>query len=249
MIYSKKFQGRGLYLPGRTLPVDVRGAQSSERSLRSGVPQGSVVGPILFLLYTSPLGDLLRRHGMEYDLYADDTQLYITFKSSSTDELNAATSRIESCVRDIDTWMTWNKLKLNGDKTELLFLNAHHRPHPPLDSISVCDEVILPSPAVRSIGVLFDSSLSVDQYVTAVFKSSFFHLRSISRIRKYLSFQSAETLIHAFVTSRLVFSNASLYGLPKYLIERLQRVQNAAARVVSLSHKRVHITPILFNLH
>ena len=125
-------------------------------------------------------------------------------------------------------WMTWNKLKLNGNKTELLVLTARNCP------ILVCDEVIRPSSLVKNLGILFDSSLDMEQYVTNVCKSGFYHLRNISRIRKHLTQQNAETLMHAFISSRLDFCNSLLYGLPKYLIDRIQSVQNAAARIVSL---------------
>lgn len=75
-----------------------------------------------------------------------------------------------------------------------------------------------------------------------------YHLRKISKIRKYLGFKSAETHVHALVTSRLDFCNAMLYGLNNYL-ERIQKVQNAAARIVTLTRKRGHISPALFKLY
>jgi hypothetical protein len=75
------------------------------------------------------------------------------------------------------------------------------------------------------------------------------HLRKISKIRKYLSSKSGETLVHALVTSQSDFSNALLYGLTNNLIDRIQKVQNAAAGIITLSRKRDHITPTLFKLH
>ena len=186
---------------------------------------------------------------MEYHLYADDTQLYVTFKSNSTDDLETARSRIQTCIRDVDAWMALNNLKLNTDKTELLVLNARHRPLPPLGSLSVCDDVIEAASEVRNIGALMDTSLTMEQHVTNICRTCFFHLRNISRIRKYLTRQSAEILVHALITSRLDSCNSLLYGLPDYTIERLQKVQNAAARVVTLTNKHDHITPILRNLH
>ena len=86
-------------------------------------------------------------------------------------------------------------------------------------------------------------------HVNSVVKSSFYHLRNIAKIRNYLSLSSTERLIHAFVTSRLDNCNSVLYGLPKCVTNKLQLVQNAAARLVVLSSKRDHITPILANLH
>ena len=144
-------------------------------------------------------------------LYADNTQLYLTFKLS----LEMAKVAMEACVRDIDTWMTANILKMNRDKTELLVLKARHRPFPPLTSISACDEEIDLSSKARHInGVIFDTSMSMETHIAAMCKSAFYHLRNISRIRKYLSFRTAEMLVHAFVSSRLDFCNSLLFALP-----------------------------------
>ena len=150
--------------------------------------------------------------------------------------------RLEGCVLEIDTWTLLNKLKLNKDKTELLVTSSLHRARPPLSHIYVCDERVLASPRARNIGVLFDESLSMVPQVTAMCKSALYHLR------KQLTF-AAQVLVQALVTSKLDYCNSLLYGLPKNVIKQLQRVQNAAARVVTLSPKFCHITPVLANLH
>ena len=221
-------------------------SQSICPSVSQSVSQGSVLGPILFLLHTSPLGDIMRHHKVNFHLYADDTQLYLTSKSSTAD---LAKLVIEDCVRDIDAWMTVNMLKMNRNKTDLVVLNANHRPPPPLTSISVCDELISKTSTARNIGLLYDTVMSMEHPVTAVCKAGFFHRRNISRIRKYISRYTAEILVHAFITSRLDFCNSLLYGLPKQTTERLQHVQNAAARMVALTHKHEHISPVLQELH
>ena len=113
--------------------------------------------------------------------------------------------------------MTVNLLKMNRDKTELAILNASHRPPSSLTSISVCDELISKISTARNIGVLYDTVMSVKHHFTAVCKASFFNLRNISRIRKYISRHTAEILVHAFIASRLAFCNSLLYGLPKKL--------------------------------
>lgn len=105
------------YLTNRQQVVYISGSHSSGRPLRCGVLQGSVLGPILFLLYTSPLGDIMRKHNVNFHLYADNAQLYryVTFKSSIEGQVDQERSRLEKCVKDIDTWMTINKLKLSRD--------------------------------------------------------------------------------------------------------------------------------------
>ena len=107
------------------------------------------------------------------------------------------------------------------------------------------DERVLASPRAGNIGVLFDESLCMVPQV----QSSFYHLRKIRLIRKHLTFDAAQLLVQALVTSKLDYCNSLLYGLHEQVIKQLQRVQNAAARVVTLSPKFCHIKPVLANLH
>ena len=86
-------------------------------------------------------------------------------------------------------------------------------------------------------------------FTKACNKSAFFHIRNISRIRKFLSVNSTEALVHAFVTCRLDNCNTLLYGLPNYLVHRLQLAQNCAARLILCGHKYDHVTPFLKELH
>ena len=104
----------------------------TERPLKTGVPQGSVLEPILSSMY-----DVIRLHDLSYHLYEDDTQLYVTFKTTCPDDMIVTRSPIEVCISDVGAWMACNKLKLNSSKTELLVLNARHRPQPPLESLLV----------------------------------------------------------------------------------------------------------------
>ena len=237
------------YLFNRTQFVSIDDNKSKTFNLECGVPQGSILGPILYLLYTSPLADILRRHNMLFHLYADDTQLYVSFSCNDDIDLDLTTVNIESCLSDINNWMTLNKLKLNKSKTELLYFYSKHSPQKTFNPLRFGPDLIHPSPSTRNIGVIFDNTMSMSPHINSICKNAFYHLRNIARIRKFLSVKTTETLIHAFVTTKIDHCNSLLYGLPKNLVKKLQSVQNAAARLVTLSRKYDHITPILINLH
>ena len=145
--------------------------------------------------------------------------------------------------------MVNNKLKLNRIKTELLVLSARHRPPPSKEYINVSGERIKPTSSARNIGVIFDEHMSLDKHVTNTCKACFFHLRNISKIRDCLSPANTEKLVHAFITSKLDSANSLLHGLPTFLIDRLQNVQNSAARIITRTKKYDHIKPVLKQLH
>ena len=105
------------YLSDRYQSTSVNNSSSSPSQLMYGVPQGSVLGPILFVLYTTPLSDIIANHSVNHQLFADDTQLQ---KSAPLSEVTNLTKKLNACTDDIKTWMTENQLKLNDDKTEAL---------------------------------------------------------------------------------------------------------------------------------
>ena len=144
--------------------------------------------------------------------------------------------------------MTTNKLKLISDKTELLVLNARHRPLPALNSIFAGTDLIIASESARNIGVWFGNLVSMDKQVTSICKSAFYHLHNTAKITKFISFKNCETLIHAFVTSKLDHCNSLPSGLSQNQIQRLQYVQNSAARLLTGARK-YDITPLLRELH
>jgi len=113
----------------------------------------------------------------------------------------------------------------------------------------VGDEKIQPKSSARSFGVIIDQCLDLSDHVKKICVSCHYHLRNIAKIRRYLSEKTSEILAHAFISSKLENCNSLLYGLPQNLLNRLRSIQNTAARIVTLSKRFDHITPIMSQLH
>ena len=237
------------YLAQRSQSVSIKGHRSPSVPLLQGVPQGSVLGPMLFSVYTLPIGDIARRHKIQHHLYADDTQLYLSFKLGNGNE---AVSKIASVIQDLRHWMAQNFLKLNDDKTEVLLIGTKQQcEKASLQDLAIGQSMITVGVknSVRNLGAVFDSHLSMHQHVQTICKNAHYHLRQISEISHLLTKDATECMVHAFITSRLDYVNSLLYGLPSRQINRLQGIQNTAARIVSRTRKYDHITPVLQDLH
>ena len=168
------------------------------------------------MLYTAPVADIIKRFDLVYHIYADDTQLYVSFEADGGTELMKA--RIENWIAEIRRWMIFNGLKFNDDKTTSILMHSKFRPRPSFEQIKVRDNLIPFSRSASNLGVIMDATLSYYDYVKKVCKSSFFHLRNISRIRKYLTGKSVEVIIHALITTKLGHCSSLMYSLPKRLL-------------------------------
>ena len=236
------------YLSNRSQCVLVNSTKSPFYPLDTGVPQGSVLGPILFNMYTSPLGELVASHGCLYSFYADDSSLYLSFTKDTAARM---VSNLELCISDVRSWMSENFLCLNDDKTEFVIFSASSGDLSAggITEIRVGDALIPVHCQAKSLGAILDSCLTMKPHIGQICRSAIFHLRRIALVRKYLSQHATEQLVHAFITSRIDSCNSLLLGLPKHQINRIQRVQNIAARIVTRSKITFHITPILYKLH
>ena len=189
---------------------------------------------------------LSRKHNIQIHLYADDTQLYTTFDPNNSAD---AMKRMEACIAEIKAWMANNLLKLNDSKTEfIIFGTAQDIAKISQQSVTVGSAKVLPSKVVRDIGAMLDTSLTMKTHINSTTRSCYSQLRGISKIRKYLSQDSTKSLIHAYVTSRLDNMNSLLYNIPDYLINKLQILQNNAARLITRQKKYCHITPFLIRI-
>ena len=238
------------YLENRSFSIHINGKTSSPTVTSFGVPQGSVLGPILFTIYTTPLADIIKHHNLSYHFYADDTQLYITFDPKSKSSLQESIASIEKCAMDIKIWMSQKMLKLNDDKTEVLYITSpYFKKSLSTPNLNIDQSRITATTSARNIGVIFDDCVQLKEHIKSVCRASHFHLRNIGSIRCYLTPEMCAALVHSLISSKLDYCNSLLIELPASQINRLQRIQNSAARIVSRLPSHEHITPVLKNLH
>jgi hypothetical protein len=235
------------YLEDRYQTVFLKGESSDRSLLVYGVPQGSVMGPVDFIVYLRPTYDIAQKHGISMHQYADDTQLYLAFDFDKQEE---AVAKMEACIQDIKIWMMQNKLKLNDDKTEVVIIAPARQTHKvSINMIKIGDLEVKAGTKAKNLGAIFDNTMCLHDHVNSIVKSCNFQLRLIGQARKYLTRDAAEKVLHAFISSRLDCGNSLIYGLPDYQIQRLQRIQNTAARILTRTKSWEHISPILRSLH
>ena len=236
------------YLTERTQSVVIDGSISESSALKYGVPQGSVLGPVLFTMYTYPLSGIIRPYGISYHFFADDSQLY---DSRVPSEFPQMSTNISGAVASVCAWMTKNQLKMNEDKTEVIRIGTRNKmakvQGPESLTVMNCEVPFIDK--VKNLGVHIDSTLSFDAHIGQLCRGLYLQLRRIGQIRPYLSIDSTKKLVVAFVLSRLDYCNALLAGLSEEKIAKLQRIQNNAARLVLRKSKRDSVTALLHELH
>ena len=175
-------------LSDRYQSTSFNNSSSSPSHLMYGVPQGLVLGPILFVRYTTPLSDIVANHSVNHQLFEDDTQLQ---KSTPLSKVNNLTKELNACTDDIKTLMTKNQLKLNDDKTEALlfpfsssFENFYRFPP---SFLTFGSHNIPFSDSARNLGFIRDSKLSMKKHVIQICQTAYFELKRISSVRRFLS--------------------------------------------------------------
>ena len=213
--------------------------------------QGIYIGPVAFLVYTSAIVNAIGNDNIKTIAYADDTQLYLSCRPNQ-ESLSQNITLLEQAVSSIRRFMLTHNLKINDSKTEFLIIGSKHSLNEITSNnikISVGQCEISPAETALNLGVYFDSKMSMTPHINNITKKSYFQLIKIHQIKKYLTKNVTESLIHSFITSNLDYCNSLLVNLPKKQISKLQKVQNAAARLITNSSRFTHITPILRDLH
>lgn len=206
-----------------------------------------MLGPVLFIMYTTPLSSIINQHTVNHHLFADDTQLQQSCKPA---DIHSVIQTLQNCTTDIKSWMNTNMLKLNDDKTEaILFTSSSSSDSPLPTSITVGSSDISFSDSARNLGFIMDSTLSMKQHITRVCQVCYWELRKIGSIRKYLSEDATKTLITSCILSRLDYCNSLLIGCSDSVLYPLQKIQNSAARIIFRTNHRQPSTPLLVKLH
>ena len=161
--------------------------------------------------------------------------------------IHSITDWIANCVSDICLWMEQNKLKLNEEETDTLLIHYKFQNSPSLDEIILGNEQLTMAGIVTNLGIIFDKEMLFNDHINQLCRT--FILGNLFKICKYLTDDATSKVVHAFVTTKLDYCNHLYFGLPKYQVNKMQRVQNTVVQLVTRSSKYNHITPLLQQLH
>ena len=208
-----------------------------------GLPQGSVLGPLLYIMFTADLSTLLATCSLLSHSYADDVQSYVHCRPSEAGE----TVRLMVSAADaLTTWLSSNRLRLNSSKTQYIWLGTRQQ-LAKLDLVSLANEFPLVSfsTSVRDLGVILDQELTFSKHILTLSRACYYQLRQLRVVTRSLSFSSASMLVHAFVCSRLDYCSSLYVGLPQVRLNCLNRVLRSAARLVGGISRFGHVSEFM----
>ena len=237
------------YLTDRTHYVFLCNHCSDFAPVHSGVPQCSVLGPMLFTMYIKHLSAIIDSHSIIHHSFVDDLQLQM---SAPPDRISELLHSVQSCISDVKAWATANMLnKLNGSKTELMLVTSKRSMHlhdlP--TSITIGNAQIPFKQSVKNLGFTLDCHPTMNAHVSNIARTCYFELRRLASIRRFLTSTATATLVSAFVLSRIDYCNSLLFGSTHDVTSHLQRIQNYAARVILRLPMSSSITIHLKSLH
>ena len=238
------------YLTGRTQAVHINSSKSNEVSLSVGVPQGSVLGPLLFLIYLLPLRRIISAYNILRHGFADDAQLYNRLTLSDPSKSKLQVANMQNCLAKVRSWMRANQLKLNDSKTEVMVVTKKTQlALAKKITITIGESTISPTPVAGNLGAKLDQLMSMEPQINAVTRKMYYNIRRISKVKHHLTSETCAKVINATVTSHLDYHNGLLLGLPSSALRKLQVAQNNAARLLTGAKYRDHIKPVLYHLH
>ena len=237
------------FLKGRSQRIRLGSILSETIVIKFGVPQGSVLGPVLFNIYIRSIYKLVKNCGFNIFGYADDHQVTKVF--SPAKQLEILTIQILDCFDAIKKWMDHYYLTLNDTKTQIIVFG----PSKVLQQV-VIHGVRLTSatnirfvPVVKNLGVQMDNRLTFEKQVTSVKKKAFHTIRNVRKIKYLLNDDQMKVIINSMVISCIDYCNSLYFGIAERLLKQLQMIQNAAAKAITGKYKFDHVGDDIHNLH
>ncbi|KAL5262659.1 hypothetical protein ACHWQZ_G008156 [Mnemiopsis leidyi] len=237
------------FLKGRSQRIPLGSTTSDEILIKFGVPQGSVLGPVLFNLYIRSIYRHVRECGFSIQGYADDHQIMKTFKPQ--EQGLVLSTQLQSCFDVTKAWMADFYLAMNDSKTQIIVFG----------STKVVNEISLKGvnlggqttvrfvTTVKNLGIQMDAGLTLDNHIMELKRKCFHTLRNLAKIRFLLSTTQLKTIVNSLVISCLDYCNGMFYGISNKLIHQLQLIQNACAKAITGKYKHDHMNDDLEKLH
>lgn len=247
------------YLQNRSFAVDINNKLSAKVPLLFGVPQGSLLGPVLFVLYTKELQKIAESIGLSIQLYADDSQLYIAFNVLNAADVSDKILCVEQCLVEVKLWMVQNFMKLNEDKTEFVLLGKKSVVRCCSDlTLSFSDydikQTTFEKDTAKSLGVKIDSDLSMKRQIGDVRRKAYWTLSNLGNFGYFLTEDLKISMVKTLILSKLDYCNALYAGINKSEVRKLSDTIDSAIRfifnikdwAVDLKeyYKKTHILPV-----
>ena len=234
------------YLKNRNYKVKINNTNSNSTQLNFGVPQGSILGPILFSLYIQNIKSIAHSYNINVHLYADDIQLYFRCNVDSNFD------NLISCLEDIRMWCNNNFLKLNNNKTKIMAISSKGYKLSKIQELKLNGDVIKVEDSVKSLGFVIDKNFSMEKQINQVCALGYVMLRKLWKISKKINKELKIQLVHSAILSRINYCNSLYANLPIKHVKKLQTLMNSAVRFIydiKGKNRFQHITPKLQELH
>ena len=229
------------YLTNRTFSVKLPKNTSSPKPLSHGVPQGSLLGPLLYALYTAELESIISKYGLKIHSYADDTQIYASFGTNNWENVE---SNLQNCINEVNLWMNANSLMLNKNKTVIKVFYAN-KTQPRIDQILNTDVV----DSVKVLGSIINENLKFKDFISKKVQICNMHLHNLYNIRNILDIKTKTLLITNLVFSTIDYCNILLIGCNQSELNPLKLIMNKCVRFILNLRYRTHVTPFYKKLH